>query len=64
LHIKESDSIRRYLVESLTAGDVLMTMGAGDVWRLAAPILADLGRRQVGGAWRAASGAAARRKVR
>jgi len=43
LHIQEFDSIRRHLVESLGAGDVLVTMGAGDVWRLAAPILADLG---------------------
>jgi len=49
LHIEEFDSIRRYLVESLGAGDVLMTMGAGDVWRLAAPILADLGGRPVNG---------------
>jgi UDP-N-acetylmuramate--alanine ligase len=42
LHMKDFESIRRYLVESLRSGDVLMTMGAGDVWRLAAPILSDL----------------------
>ena len=42
VYIKEFESIRRYLVESLGTGDVLMTMGAGDVWRLAAPLLADL----------------------
>ena len=43
VYIKEFDSIRRYLVESLGPGDVLMTMGAGDIWRLAEPLLADLG---------------------
>ncbi|MCX5675849.1 MAG: UDP-N-acetylmuramate--L-alanine ligase [Planctomycetota bacterium] len=43
IYIPEFDSIRRYLVESLGAGDVLMTMGAGDVWHLAEPLLADLG---------------------
>ena len=43
LYIETFDSIRRYLAESLGPGDVLMTMGAGDVWRLAAPILTDLG---------------------
>jgi UDP-N-acetylmuramate--alanine ligase len=43
LYIKDFDSIRRFLVESLGTGDVFMTMGAGDVWRLAAPLLADLG---------------------
>jgi len=42
LYLKDFDSIRRYLVESLGPGDVLMTMGAGDVWRLAEPLLADL----------------------
>jgi len=42
VYIKDFDSIRRYLVESLGPGDVLVTMGAGDVWRLAAPLLADL----------------------
>jgi UDP-N-acetylmuramate--alanine ligase len=64
LHIKEFDSIRRYLVESLAAGDVLMTMGAGDVWRLASPVLADLGGRQAAGTPCAAAGAGTRRKVR
>jgi len=54
IYIKEFDSIRRYLVESLGAGDVLMTMGAGDVWRLAEPLLADLGG---GGAAGSANGA-------
>jgi len=43
VYIEDFDSIRRYLVESLGPGDVLLTMGAGDVWRLAAPLLADLG---------------------
>lgn len=47
VYLKDFDSIRRYLVESLGPGDVLMTMGAGDVWRLAAPVLADLGGRKV-----------------
>jgi UDP-N-acetylmuramate--alanine ligase len=42
LYFEDFDSIRRFLVESLDAGDVLMTMGAGDVWRLAQPVLADL----------------------
>jgi UDP-N-acetylmuramate--alanine ligase len=42
-YIKEFDDIRRRLVESLVPGDVLMVMGAGDIWRLAAPLLADLG---------------------
>ena len=42
LYLPDFDSIRRYLVESLGAGDVLMTMGAGDVWRLARPLLDDL----------------------
>jgi len=42
LYIQEFPSIRRYLVESLAPGDVLLVMGAGDVWRLAGPILADL----------------------
>jgi len=46
LYIKEFESIRRYLVESLAPGDVLMTMGAGDVWRLAGWVLSDLGRRK------------------
>lgn len=41
-YFKDFDSIRRHLVESLGPGDVLMTMGAGDVWRLAEPLLADL----------------------
>ena len=44
LYIESFDSIRRYLVESLAAGDVLMVMGAGDVWRLGRPLLEDLGR--------------------
>jgi len=44
LYMESFDSIRRYLVESLAAGDVLMVMGAGDVWRLGAPLLADLER--------------------
>jgi UDP-N-acetylmuramate--alanine ligase len=43
IYIKDFDSIRRYLVESLGSGDVLMVMGAGDVWRLAEPLLAELG---------------------
>jgi len=47
VYIKEFDSIRGYLVESLAAGDVLMIMGAGDIWRLAAPLLADLGGQSV-----------------
>jgi UDP-N-acetylmuramate--alanine ligase len=42
VYIEEFDSIRRYLVESLGSGDVLMTMGAGDIWKLAGPLLADL----------------------
>ncbi len=42
LYLADFDSIRRYLVESLGTGDVLMTMGAGDVWRLARPLLDDL----------------------
>jgi UDP-N-acetylmuramate--alanine ligase len=41
-YMESFDSIRRYLVESLAAGDVLMVMGAGDVWRLGPPLLADL----------------------
>ncbi len=41
-YLEDFDSIRRRLVESLGPGDVLMTMGAGDVWRLAEPLLADL----------------------
>jgi UDP-N-acetylmuramate--alanine ligase len=43
VYIKDFDSIRRYLVESLGSGDVLMVMGAGDIWRLAEPLLAELG---------------------
>jgi len=43
LYIPDFESIQRYLVESLEPGDVLMTMGAGDVYRLAEPILAALG---------------------
>jgi len=42
LYLAQFDSIRRYLVESLGPGDVLMTMGAGSVWRLAEPLLDDL----------------------
>jgi len=45
LYLADFDSIRRYLVESLGPGDVLMTMGAGDVWHLARPLLADLAGR-------------------
>jgi len=45
LHLADFDSIRRYLVESLGPGDVLMTMGAGDVWHLARPLLDDLAGR-------------------
>ena len=41
-YVKDFDSIRRRLVEGLGPGDVLMTMGAGVVWRLAEPLLADL----------------------
>ena len=47
LYMESFDSIRRYLVESLAAGDVLIVMGAGDVWRLGAPLLADLERGSV-----------------
>jgi UDP-N-acetylmuramate--alanine ligase len=43
VYIKDFESIRRYLVESLGSGDVLMVMGAGDVWKLADPLLAELG---------------------
>jgi UDP-N-acetylmuramate--alanine ligase len=46
LYINDFDSIRRYLVESLGPGDVLITMGAGDVWKLAAPLLAELDGRK------------------
>jgi len=45
LYLADFDSIRRYLVESLGPGDVLMTMGAGDVWHLARPLLEDLAGR-------------------
>jgi len=45
LYLADFDSIRRYLVESLGPGDVLMTMGAGDVWCLARPLLDDLAGR-------------------
>jgi UDP-N-acetylmuramate--alanine ligase len=45
LYIPDFDSIQRYLVESLEPGDVLMTMGAGDVYRLAEPVMAGLGGR-------------------
>ena len=41
-YVEDFDSIRRHLIEGLGPGDVLMTMGAGDVWRLAEPLLADL----------------------
>ncbi|HUX00020.1 MAG TPA: UDP-N-acetylmuramate--L-alanine ligase [Phycisphaerae bacterium] len=44
LYIESFDLIRRYLVESLAAGDVLLVMGAGDVWRLGRPLLEDLGQ--------------------
>ena len=50
VYIRDFDSIRRYLVESLGPGDVLLIMGAGDVWRLAAPLLADLGGSGAGNA--------------
>ena len=43
VYIQSFESIRRYLVESLSSGDVLLVMGAGDIWRLAAPLLAELG---------------------
>ena len=42
LYMEPFDSIRRYLVESLAPGDLLLVMGAGDVWRLARPVLDDL----------------------
>jgi len=45
LYLADFDSIRRYLAESLGPGDVLMTMGAGDVWHLARPLLDDLAGR-------------------
>jgi UDP-N-acetylmuramate--alanine ligase len=54
LHMRDFDSIRRYLVESLGPGDVLMTMGAGDVWRLAPALLAEL---EAGSAGRSAPAA-------
>ncbi|HUU11706.1 MAG TPA: UDP-N-acetylmuramate--L-alanine ligase [Phycisphaerae bacterium] len=41
-YFEDFDSIRRHLVESLGSGDVLITMGAGDVWHLASPLLAGL----------------------
>jgi UDP-N-acetylmuramate--alanine ligase len=49
LYINDFDSIRRYLVESLGPGDVLMTMGAGNIWQLAAPLLADLAGQKAAG---------------
>jgi UDP-N-acetylmuramate--alanine ligase len=55
LYLADFDSSRRYLVESLGAGDVLMTMGAGDVWHLARPLLADLAGRGAPRASRAAA---------
>ncbi len=42
LYMQTFDSIRRYLKESLAPGDVLLVMGAGDVWRLGEPVLTDL----------------------
>jgi UDP-N-acetylmuramate--alanine ligase len=42
VYIKDFESIHRFLVESLGAGDVLMVMGAGDVWKLAQPLLEEL----------------------
>jgi len=49
VYLKEFDSIRRYLLESLGPGDVLMTMGAGDIWRLGGPLLEDLRVRAAAG---------------
>ena len=48
LYIKDFGSIQRYLLESLAPGDVLMTMGAGDVYRVAGPVLAGLGGQGLG----------------
>jgi len=42
VYIESFDSIRRFLTESLAPGDLLMVMGAGDVWRLGKPLLGDL----------------------
>ena len=56
LYITDFDSIQRYLVESLASGDVLMTMGAGDVYRLAGPVLAGLGGQTLGRGGAAVSG--------
>jgi UDP-N-acetylmuramate--alanine ligase len=48
LYLQDFDSIRRYLRESLAPGDALLVMGAGDVWRLGEPVLADLGEAGIG----------------
>lgn len=48
LYLEDFDSIRRYLRESLAPGDALLVMGAGDVWRLGEPVLADLGEAGIG----------------
>ncbi len=45
VYIQSFDSIAHYLGESLQPGDVLLVMGAGDVWRLARPVLRALGDR-------------------
>jgi len=56
LYVKDFESIRRYLLESLGPGDVLMTMGAGDVYHLAGPVLEGLGGGTCGRSGGAVSG--------
>lgn len=42
VHCTMADA-QRYLVESLQAGDLVITLGAGDVWKVAAGIVAQAG---------------------
>ncbi len=57
LYMKDFESIRRYLTESLEPGDVLLVMGAGDIGRIAPPLMANLAARAASSDRAAAPGA-------
>jgi UDP-N-acetylmuramate--alanine ligase len=44
MHIADLDEATTWLAEKLVPGDVVITMGAGDVWRVGEELLGILGR--------------------